>query len=359
MQDNLVLGLYVMVVLVCAGGILLFARHLRGCGSSSGWWHLILGNALVLFALLALGLLVGEVYYRFAYDATDSLDYTKVSLRWFGRHYHPNSWGCRDNLEYTNSLAAGKRRITFLGDSFTAGHGVKDVADVFALRLRQAHPEWEVQVLARPGFDTGNELQTMAACFTNQYQVDQVVLVYCLNDIGDLIPESNEAVQRVYAEVDRSGWLRRHSYFINTVYNRLSLSWNPDLKQYFQLLVGAYRGPAWQQQQERLKEMRDLVESHGGRLAVVTFPFLQALGPKYEYQFVHDQLDKCWRVLGVPHLDLLTVYGRLPPRELVVNRFDSHPNEHAHALAATAIDKFLQAQLAQRPIKPAGAAAAH
>ena len=48
---------------------------------------------------------------------------------------------------------------------------------------------------------------------------------------------------------------------------------------------------------------------------MVTFPFLHALGPNYEYQFVHEELDQFWRELKVPHLDLLEVYRELPPKK--------------------------------------------
>jgi hypothetical protein len=349
MGENLVLGLFLLLVLLSSGLLVLLTRQARARGGPPGWPRLLLGNLLVLLVLLSLGLLGGELYYRFIYDATDSLDYTKVSLRWFQRHYHMNASGCRDNVNYAATIQPGKRRITFLGDSFAAGHGVKDAAALFAFRLREAHPEWEIHLLAQPGFDTSNELRTLTNQIAGHYQFDQVVLVYCLNDIGDLLPEVDQAIQRVYADVEQSGWLRRNSYFVNTVYNRLSLMWNPDLKQYFHLLLAAYRGPVWQEQRQRLKDLRDLVQSHGGRLSVVTFPFFDALGPNYEYQFVHDELDQCWRDLGVPHLDLLAVYRGLPPRQLVVNRFDAHPNERAHALAAAALEPFLQQQLATQP----------
>jgi hypothetical protein len=46
---------------------------------------------------------------------------------------------------------------------------------------------------------------------------------------------------------------------------------------------------------------------------------------------------------------LLSVYRNLPPARLMVNRYDQHPNEYAHALAADAIGKFLQDQLAAAP----------
>src|ERR1035441_7369665 len=103
MDDNLVLGLYLLLVLLSGGLVMLFARHRRARGGTAGWSRLLLGMLLVLLLLLTLGLVGGEVYYRFVYDAPDSLDYTKVSVRWFERHYHQNSWGCRDNVEYANA----------------------------------------------------------------------------------------------------------------------------------------------------------------------------------------------------------------------------------------------------------------
>ena len=59
--------------------------------------------------------------------------------------------------------------------------------DRFPNRLRRAHPDWEIQVVAMVGLDTGGELALMKKAFAKGYQVDQVVLVYCLNDIGDLL----------------------------------------------------------------------------------------------------------------------------------------------------------------------------
>ena len=110
---------------------------------------------------------------------------------------------------------------------------------------------------------------------------------------------------------------------------------------YFEFVRDSYRGPLWEKQKQRLKALRDLVQANGGHLSVVTFPFLHALGPHYEFQFMHDELDQLWRELQVPHLDLLPIYKDLPAKTLVVGKFDAHPNEYANALAATAIEKFL------------------
>jgi lysophospholipase L1-like esterase len=334
--------LFLAAPVVSFGLLMAFVRHVKRSKVPRGWGRLALGNALVLLCLVTPVLLAGETYFRFFYDTTDSLAYTRVSERWVQRHWHVNSAGCRDNVEYSPTLKPGKRRISFVGDSFTAGHGIKDVEDRFPNRLRRAHPDWEIHVLASVGLDTGNELALMKKAFARGYQVDQVVLVYCLNDIGDLMPPQADATGRVLAELDNSGWLWRNSYMMNLWHHHYTASRDPYLGNYCSFVREAYSGALWEQQTERLNAFRDLVQAHGGHLAVVTFPFLHALGPNYEYRFIHDKLDRLWLELGVPQLDLLSVYEGLPSSQLTVNRYDAHPNERANKLAAEAIDKWLQ-----------------
>lgn len=341
-QENLAYALFVAAPLVSFGLLGLFIRRVKRSKAPTGWGRLVVGNTLVFCCLATPVLLAGETYFRFFYDTTDSLAYTRVSERWQLRHWRLNNAGCRDNVDYLPTLPAGKRRISFVGDSFTAGHGISDVEDRFANLLRRAHPEWEVQVLAKVGLETGMELKLLQKAFARGYQVDQVVLVYCLNDIEDLMPTQTDAILRALAVIDNSPWLVRKSYMLNLFYHHYRASQDPYLGDYCFYVREAYKGPLWKQQQERLKAIRDIVQAHGGRLAVVTFPFLNALGPNYEYQSVHDVLGRFWQEQGVPHLDLLTVYADLPPSRVTVNRLDAHPNEHANKLAAAAMDKWLQ-----------------
>jgi lysophospholipase L1-like esterase len=349
-EENLMFGLFLAAPVVSFGLLIVFVRRVKRSKVPTGWGRLVVGNALVLLCLTTPVLLAGETYFRFFCDTTDSLAYTRISERWVQRHWQVNSAGCRDNVEYSPARAPGKRRISFVGDSFTAGHGIKDVEDRFPNRLRRAHPDWEIHVLAAVGLDTGGELALMKKAFAKGYQVDQVVLVYCLNDIGDMLPPQADATARVLAELDNSGWLLRNSYMLNLWYHHYKALRDPYLGNYCSFVREAYSGALWEQQKERLKAFRDLVQAHGGRLAVVTFPLLNALGPNYEYRFIHDKLDQAWRELDVPHLDLLPVYEGMAPIQVTVNRFDAHPNERANQLAAEAIDKWLQ-QLSAPPPK--------
>jgi hypothetical protein len=345
MSENLVLLLFGLAPCLAALTAYQFFVRSRRSGDLNRMRSLVAGNFLVLLFLITMLLPAGEIYFRFIYDSTDALDSTKVSEKWFSRHYRSNRAGCRDDTDYAPKIAPGKRRVTFLGDSFTAGHGIKNTQDRFANRIRAAHPDWEIHILARPGFDTGNEIKSLDVSLQAGYQLDLVVLVYCLNDISDILPESTAATDQVYADVDSAGWLRRNSYLVNTIYYRFKLAKHASMGRYFSILEQGYRGPTWQQQTERLRSLQDMVVSHGGHLSIVTFPFFDSLERGYKFGFVHEELDQFWQSINVPHLDLRLIYGSFQPSKLIVNRYDSHPNEYANKLAAVAIDRLLSAQI--------------
>lgn len=337
-QEMLAFGLIVLLPLAFAALLFWCFRRNQANRLATNWKSLLTVNALLLGFLVSLLLLGAEVYYRFIYDTTDSLGYTRVSERWVWRHWRVNAAGCRDNIEYSPRIAPGRRRLTFVGDSFTAGHGIKNIEDRFINEWRRSHPDWETHALANVGLDTGGEIELLRKAVRRGYQFDQVVLVYCLNDIGDLVPQQGAAFESALAGAAQSNWIIRNSYFLNLASHRIQALRHPYVSDYGAYTREAYQGPPWQEQEERFKTLRDFVRLNGGQLYVVTFPFLHALGPDYPYRFVHAQLDEAWRELGVPHLDLLEVFKELSPSELTVNRHDAHPNERANQLLAEALE---------------------
>lgn len=309
------------------------------------WQNWAAGNALIFLFLISLFLTAGELYYRFVYDSTDAYMLSKVSKRWLHRHYQINLTDVRDSVEYAWRIRPGMRRVTFIGDSFTAGHGVKDVENRFANRIRARHPDWEVHVLAQDGWETSMELALVESVLRPDYECDIVVLVYVLNDISDLATDYWHAAIRRVTQHWQLGPFLNESYFLNTWYYRLRIVLDPDLRDYFHFIRGWYQGPLGNIQEQRLRELHDIVTRRGGRLLVVTFPFLQSTGANYPFREIHAQLNTLWTSMGVPQLDLADTLLDHPPKDLVVNRFDAHPNERAHALAADAIDDFIQSHM--------------
>ena len=341
-----------MVLPVLMGGLVVwFVRSPRVKGGLRRGLVLVGANLLVLAFLSSLALAVFEGYYRFWCDTTDSFGLTRITLRWAKRHFILNKSGFRDNVEtYDLRLTPGRRRITFLGDSFTAGHGIDEVRDRFANRIRTSEPGWEVHVVAVNGADTGGELKRFQRMIEAHYQLDEVVLVYILNDIADITPDWDAIHARIYK--DKPGYLVMHSFFLNTLYYRLKGRFDPDISDYYGFVRDAYNGPPWQEQKERLRKLQSLIESNGGHLLVVIFPFLNHLGSGYEFRAAHERLNAFWRENSIPCLDLLGLFESHKDLRLTVSSADAHPGREAHALAAAPIDAFIRANMKPGPPTP-------
>ncbi|MBX3414485.1 MAG: SGNH/GDSL hydrolase family protein [Pirellulales bacterium] len=318
-------------------------RFRASTGWVSGAW-LVLGNALVLVMLLAALFVVAESYYRWIYDTTEGPDLSRASQEWFRRHYQSNNGGFRDNIDYAMQPAAGRRRVSFVGDSFTAGHGVPDVNDRFANRVRRSlAPDVEVHCLAINGLDTAHQADLLEELFAQGYRTDLVVLVYCANDLSDLIPDLPRQGNTVKERVASLGGLRE-SYALDMWHCRWIMATDPDSLRYFPDLAAAYEGPLWAQQQDRVGRLREVCREHGAELAIVLFPFmLEIEGTSFEPAY--DKVVALAAAEGIPLLDLRAVFARYPEEPLNVSAVDAHPNARANEIAGVAISEWLRTNL--------------
>ena len=346
-------GFYICVILLpIALGMALYYGKIYGYKTIPGFvilWNIVL--TLMLVSTLFAGM---ETYYRFFVDTTDSYSLNMISARWFKRHFSYNNIGVRDNVIYYPAKEPSKKhRITFFGDSFTEGHGVADVEDRFINLIRKDKPEWELQCMARKGNETNNEIKNLKATIENHFDMEYVVLCYVLNDISYLLPETKVVYDRIDGAYKKEmGFLDSSSYFMNTMYYRIKGSKDPAIYNYYNFVKKAYFNKKWDEQAESLRYFKDLVESRGGRLLVVTFPLLNTLEKNQEDDAIFNRLDSLWKSLHVPHLNLTSAYTGYKSTELVVNPYDAHPNEFAHRLAANAMEKFLENEIKKGEERP-------
>ena len=326
--------------LILIAALYVVFRHQRRSGGRPGAAAIVLVNLLVLLTLLSLTLLIGETWFRFVRDTTDSFGNTRGCERWYERHFQVNEWGYRDDVEYQKKIQPGRRRLTILGDSFAAGHGIRDVANRFGNLVRRARPDLEVHVMAVPGSETGAHLQFLHNALRSGYEVDTVVLAYCLNDISDLIPGlGEEYMLAIKGMADKPSFFR-HSYFLDYVDTRLRIRQFPIMRNYFGFVRDAYTGPIWAEQRNRLRSLNRLVSQAGGKFALVVFPFFDNLDD-YPLEGAHQAIVSLAMQERIPCLDLLPAYLEHQDEDLVVNASDAHPNEQAHEIAATSILNFL------------------
>jgi lysophospholipase L1-like esterase len=191
---------------------LLYKRRARW--QDKHWAYLLLWNiGLILFGFTFI-FLIAETNYRFFTDTTDSFGLNKITQRWLKRHVQLNNFEVRDNIPYNDAIPKGGRRVTSVGDSFTAGHGVNDVNDRFANRIRNSNPGYEVHTLAVNGSETVAQAESFKRLNErSRYDPDVLVLVYVLNDISPYVRESKSIHDRIISFHKNQNWLIRESYW--------------------------------------------------------------------------------------------------------------------------------------------------
>lgn len=130
----------------------------------------------------------------------------------------------------------------------------------------------------------------------------------------------------------------RRSLALDFLYARARLFERAEFGAYDEMMLSAYRAPSvWERHTQTLREIAAVCAKRGTPLLVATFPFFTREWDDYRLAEVHRNLGAFWSELGVAHVDLLDAYRATPASELGIGRFDSHPNELAHALAAERI----------------------
>lgn len=306
--------------------------------------HIIGWNGLLLAVFLVVLLFGFETYYRFFVDTTDSFAISKITQRWGQRHYQFNNFNTRDNQDYLFKTQPMLRRVTIIGDSFTAGYGIKNVDDRFVNIIRKKLYDKEIHTISNNGYDTDHQFMYIKK-FREQdgYEMDVLLLAYNLNDIAFFVAENDKIVKRIYDYEKGLNYFTKNSYFLNELYFKWKAITDPDMSSYFGYLKESYNdGKVWDNMQEYLTQIVDYCNTNDLELMVTTFPFLHNFDGEYAFTHAHEQLDEFWVEKGIKHLDLLPVYEKHKGENLVVNAFDAHPNERAHQIAAEAIGKFIE-----------------
>ena len=297
---------------------------------------------LIVFGVFTI-FIIGESYYRFFVDTTDSFATNKISKRWMNRHVTLNNANARDDIIYEPKIAPGKRRLTIFGDSFSNGHGIKDINKRYSNIIREKYGNRiEVHNMSVSGGNSHSQLENMERLLPLGYEYDVILLAYCLNDVDYFINKSKDIYKRIHLFGSRLGYIAKNSYFINTLAFRLFALRDPDFMNYSDFVLKGYNGYLWGLQKEKLQEIKQFVIKHEANLVVFTFPFLQQSKEDYLFRQAHENLTQFWKEQGVTHVDLLKTYEPYFGPQLTVNKYDAHPNEFAHRLAANEVEKVLQ-----------------
>ncbi len=297
----------------------------------------------IMFGLFSLVLAFAffEAYFRYKYDQSDGLGFLDTNVRWTARHVVFNTYGYRDR-DFFVKKKPGVFRIGVVGDSLTMGYGIKNVnqrfSDILEKKLNNSGIKAEVYNLGVAGLDTCSEITQFEK--VKQLNFDLIVWEYFLNDVEPCTDSAGAKILvnqkvKINPVID---FVRKQSFFFDFVYWRYS---NAYLKTYAQLRTADLSQYKNQQVLKNhlsdiatfSKNLQDDTSTH--KVIVMIFPFLIFLDNNYPAKDIHKMLAAKFQEQNDSVIDLLPYLLDKNKRNLMVNRFDSHPNEYVHDLAAS------------------------
>ncbi len=289
--------------------------------------------ATVLFVSIAL-LLVLEGVFMFV-ARSHQFDGTLASKVWFARHWELNSQGSRDvEME---APKPGPKKLFLMGDSFVAGHGIKDTEKRFGNLIQaEFEDDFKIYNLGANGFGTRDELLKLQL---SPIKPDHVILFWYLNDIEECAWKNNE-----YQALSNHRYsLLDGSYLFNYIW--WSYPHPTEGDNYLQFLEKAFANEnVISCHIEELNAFTDYCKANKIEFTLAAFPFMQE--PKQK-PFAQALLQRFLALQAaknnfVTYLDLSYVFANIQPdTKLVVNDFDSHPNELANQFVADQLEKYL------------------
>jgi len=291
-----------------------------------------------------------ELIFAVGVDHSEAFNASLIAKRWFARHIDAerNADGFRERRLLSDRLPADVKRILFLGDSFTAGHGIKNMDDRFTERLElqlnaTAEPGWQVYNMGEPGYEISMIRALDEAVLSRDHAVDMVIYCYMMNDIEGYDPKTQAAIEEIGQRRRSGNWLVENSYFINWSYHRWVQYSAGSSVDYFPHLVDSYAGTPWLSVMHDLNDMVARSREKNIPFRLIIFPFMHNLGPEYPFGDAHEKLVTWAYEYDVRVLDMRPVFEAHLAEKLTVNRFDNHPNERAHALIAEELAKWISA----------------
>jgi hypothetical protein len=225
------------------------------------------------------------------------------------------------------------------------GQGIDDTADLLPARLesllRQGGNEATCLNISQPGWSTQSQIRILQRILRDGHRFSAVVVIYVLNDI--LSPERMprdylEARARVTSPGPLVEALTGRSFLASFLYHLGTTYREETFRRIPEIALAVYRRPEFFQSHRReLAMLAEICRANTLPLLAVTFPNAYPDWGGYVLGEVHPLLDRVWRELGVPHLDLLDALRRYPARDLAVWRFDTHPGPLAHGVAAAEV----------------------
>lgn len=337
-----------LIILVVSFILLLFLASLIFNSQRSEIAKKLLLMTLFSFFFLIITYCGLEALFRYRYDESDGLGFLDTNVRWMARHVVFNTYGYRDK-DFLITKKPGVLRIGVVGDSLTMGYGIKDVnkrfSNLLEKKLQEKGYRVEVFNMGVSGLDTCSEITEFNR--VKQLNFDLIIWEYYPNDIQPCTSSTGSTLltKRFNSINPVLKFFLDKSFFFDYVYWKLSPTYSNTFRDLRLADLSQYTNP--QIVKNHLADVASMsatlqenTTTH--KVVVIIFPFLFLLNKNYPAIGIHKMISSFLIKHGNLVIDLAPVLIPKSNMKLMVNNFDSHPNEYVHAIAANMLyDKIV------------------
>ena len=256
---------------------------------------------------------------------------------WNNRYWNPiNKLGFRDEVPKN-----GKNTVFFVGDSFTAGWGVKKIEDRFgevaAEELKKQGKLINEINLGRYGADTRLEYHIFENFIKKtKIKPNHIVLQYFVNDIDNLIPNNTKCITRPLNIPTWKKTLIEGTYlanYINNIYPSQNNNYLPKECEYVEKLKFVYNNDSiWKKEENQLAKFQNYCKQNNIKMTIVFFPFMEDLKLAKKLG-IEKRVSSFCEKNNIQLLNVTNFIKSLSRKERQVSIMDSHASTKVHKLA--------------------------
>jgi len=256
--------------------------------------------------------------------------------KYYGVDIKTNSMGFRD-YEYALEKPSGKKRVLFLGDSFTLGWGVP-LDSLYSKQLEQMlNEDYNKIEVINAGVGNYNSIMEVELFKLKGLELnpDLVILMYFINDVEPTPEKISSFGYFIRTKFYLYGFLFDRFLKIKTLFVD-DFSW----RKYYTNLYSS-DSEAVPENYKSLVELCRICKRNGIKLLIVNIPELRELN-KYPFPFATEYIKNLADNNEVEFLDLLPFLQNYYLPSLWISNEDPHASPKANTLIAKVLHKKLR-----------------
>lgn len=262
-----------------------------------------------------------------------------AAQRWSNYYWKPiNKSGARD-IPYSEERFKNKNVIFVLGDSFTAGYGIKETKDRFSNIIAEKLPEsFSVFNFGNNGANSSTELSMLLGFPTKP---KGIILQYFVNDIEEACSGARKSVYKRSLYSDMHPFLKffvKNSYLLDYIYWEFPHACQD---KYSISVYDCYEdGETLKAHLNELSLLRLYAKDHNIDFIVVVIPFLKDIESSKKYTNI---VKSYFQFYKIPVIDVGELVKDIPLKKRIVNKHDPHASVLVHRMIADALyDVFMK-----------------